>query len=288
MKTRYYPYILVLPAFILVMLFLAYPLIEVFRVSFTDTFLLRPTSGGFVGLKTYAKVLSSEEFPAVFLRTFLWMGVGTSVSIILGLAIGYFLSFEWSVNRILRAVIIIPWIIPPVVSSHTWGWILNSRFGVLNDILIRLGLIEKGIAFLGEPKIAIFALAQILIWKNVPIVAILLSAAFQGIPKSLTEAARIDGANGWQIFTKVLFPAISHTFTVVIIMVSIWCMQQFAIIWVTTQGGPVNTTHILPTYIYEVGFVNYRFGEGGVLSVINIIILVAISVVYLKVFKQDA
>ena len=288
MKRNYYPYILVLPAFILVMLFLAYPLAEVFRVSFTDTFLLRPTSGGFVGFKTYAKVLSSKDFLPMMGRTFIWMGIGTFLSMALGLGIGYFLSFEWTVNRLLRAVIIIPWIIPPVVSANTWTWILNSRFGVINDLLIRFGIIKEGIAFLGDPKIAIFALVQILIWKNTPIVAILLSAAFQGVPESLTEAARIDGASGWQIFTKILFPAISHTFTVVIIMVSIWCIQQFAIIWVATQGGPVNSTHILPTYIYEVGFVNYRFGEGGVLSVINIFILVAISIVYLKVFKQDA
>lgn len=286
MKKRHYPYVLVLPAFILVMLFLAYPLFEVFRVSFTDTFLLRPTSGGFVGLKTYYKVLSDEEFPAVFLRTLFWMGIGTSFSMIFGLAIGYFLSFDWTVNRILRAVIIIPWIIPPVVSANTWGWMMHGRFGVINDILMKLGLIDEGIAFLGEPKIALFALSQILVWKNVPIVAILLSAAFQGVPQSLIEAARIDGANGWQIFTKILFPAIRHTFLVVIVMVSIWCIQQFVIIWVTTQGGPVNASHILPTYIYETAFINYRFGEAGVLSVINILFLVAISGVYLKIFKQ--
>lgn len=268
------------------MLFLAYPLFEVFRVSFTDTFLLLPTSGNFVGLNTYYKVFSDKEFLYVFLRTLLWMGIGTSFSMILGLAIGYFLSFDWTVNHLLRAVIIIPWIIPPVVSANTWEWMMHGRFGVINDILIRLGLIEKGIAFLGEPKIALFALSQILVWKNVPIVAILLSAAFQGVPQSLTEAARIDGANGWQIFTKVIFPAVRHTFLVVIIMVSIWCMQQFVLIWVTTQGGPVNATHILPTYIYQVGFVNYRFGEAGVLSVINILLLVTITGVYLKIFKQ--
>ncbi len=288
MKKKYYPYMLVLPTFVVVMLFLAYPLFEVFRVSFTDTFLLRPTSGGFVGLKTYAKVLSDQDFQGVFFRTLLWMGIGTSFSMILGLAIGYFLSFDWTVNRLLRAVIIIPWIIPPVVSSNTWSWMMHGQFGVFNDILMRLGFINEGIAFLGEPKIALIALSQVLVWKNVPMVAILLSAAFQGIPKSLTEAATIDGANGWQIFSKILFPAIKHTFVILIIMVSIWCMQQFVIIWVTTQGGPVNATHILPTYIYEVSFNNFRFGEGGVLSVINIILLVTISAVYLKVFKQDA
>ena len=285
MKTRYYPYMLVLPTFLLVMLFLAYPLVEVFRVSFTDTFLLRPTSGGFVGLKTYAKVLSSEEFPAVFLRTLLWIGVGTVGSMILGLAIGYFLSFEWTVNRILRAVIIIPWIIPPVISSHTWGWILNSRFGVINDILIRFGLIEKGIAFLGEPKIAIFALSQILVWRNVPIVAILLSAAFQGIPQSLTEAARIDGAGRIDCFFHITIPQLKHAMLVALLFRSIDAFRSFDMLYVLTRGGPGGSTEILSLLAYKNLFQYLDFGKGSAITVVMAVVTTALSIMYIRVLS---
>ncbi len=288
MKSRaHVPYLLVLPTFFLVVLFTAYPLIEVIRLSFTDLFLLIPDSGRFVGLKTYLKVMKDPIFTLVLYNTVKWIVLGTLFSMILGLVIGYFLSFDWRVNRLLRAIIIIPWIVPAVVSAAAWQWMMHGTFGVINDVLMRLHIIHKGIPFLGDPRIALYALVLVLVWKNVPLVAILLSAAFQGVPGELLEAATIDGANSWQKFLRITFPCISDTFLILIIIVTIWCIQQFVIIWVTTQGGPVDASHILPTYIYQTFYENYRFGEAGVLSVVNILLLIAVSLIYLSLFRKE-
>ena len=207
-------------------------------------------------------------------------------SMILGMAIGYYINFNWRINRFLRAAIIIPWILPPVISAAIWQWMMNSKFGVINDLLVRVGFIESGISWLGEPKLALGALVNILVWKNVPLVSLMLSAAYQTVPDELMQAGKIDGANGWQRYWKITFPSIRQTFLIMIIVVSIWCFQQFVIIWVTTQGGPIGSTHILPTYIYEMFFKNYRYGRASALSVFNILLLLGISFVYLRLFRE--
>ncbi len=280
------PYFLVLPTFILVMLFIAYPIFDVFRLSFTNLFLLRPGMEKFVGLKTFIMVFRDPVFLLVLKNTFIWMTLGAVLSMSIGMAIGYYLSFDFKINRILRAVILIPWILPSVVSATTWQWMLNAQFGIINDILKKIGFIKESIPWLGDPKFAIYALTFVLVWKNVPLIALLLSAAIQGVSISLLEAATIDGASGWQKFWRIILPIINYTFLILTIVVLIWIIQEFVIIWVTTQGGPVDATHILPTYIYQMAFNNYRFGRAAALSVINILILISVSFVYLWLFKK--
>lgn len=281
------PLYLIGPVYLLIMLFIAYPVIEIVRISFTSWHFLIPNSDKFVGFATYIEVLEDSLFHKILSNTLLWMIMGTTFSLGLGTAIGYFLSFDFPINRILRAVIILPWILPPVVSATIWQWMLNGKYGVINDILMRLRLIDEGIPWLSQTSTAFLAVNMILVWKNVPLVALLLSAAFQGVPDEMLEAARIDGANGWQRFWRIIFPYIQGIFASVAVIVSIWCIQQFTIIWIATQGGPVNATHILPTYIYEMFVQNYQFGKLGVLSIFNLLILITVAAVYLRLFKKQ-
>ena len=282
------PYILILPTYIIGVVLVAYPIFDVIRLSFTDLLLLRPGTGKFVGLKTYIQTFTDPVFPLVIRNTILWMALATVLSIGVGLVVGYFLSFDWRINRLLRAVILIPWILPPVISASIWKWMVHSDFGVVNDMLIRLRILTSGVAWLGEPRVALYVLILVMVWKNVPMLSILLSAAFQGVPNELLEAATIDGASGWQKFRRISLPTVSYTLLILMVIVSIWNIQQFVIIWITTRGGPINYTHILPTYIYEMAFTNFRFGQAAALSVITIIILMGISVVYLMLFRRTA
>jgi multiple sugar transport system permease protein len=282
------PYILILPTYIIVVVLVAYPIFDVIRLSFTDLLLLRPGTGKFVGLKTFIQTFTDPVFPLVIRNTILWMALATVLSIGVGLVVGYFISFDWRINRLLRAVILIPWILPPVISASIWKWMVHSDFGVVNDMLIRLRILTSGVAWLGEPRVALYVLILVMVWKNVPMLSILLSAAFQGVPNELLEAATIDGASGWQKFRRISLPTVSYTLLILMVIVSIWNIQQFVIIWITTRGGPINYTHILPTYIYEMAFTNFRFGQAAALSVITIIILMGISVVYLMLFRRTA
>ncbi len=280
------PYLLIAPTFIIVAVLVAYPIFDVIRLSFTDLLLLRPGTGKFVGLKTFTRTFADPVFPLVIRNTFLWMALATLFSIGIGLGVGYYLSFDWRINRLLRAVILLPWILPPVISASIWQWMVHSDFGVINDVLIKLRILTEGFAWLGEPKIALYVLIGVMVWKNVPMLSILLSAAFQGVPAELLEAATIDGASDWQKFRRISLPTISYTLLILMVIVSIWNIQQFVIIWITTRGGPINSTHILPTYIYEMAFTNFRFGQAAALSVITILILMGISVIYLLLFRR--
>jgi len=285
-KKLRFPYLLILPTFVIVAVLVAYPIFDVIRLSFTDLLLLRPGSGKFVGFKTFNKTLMDPVFPLVIRNTAVWMALATLFSIVIGLAVGYYLSFDWRINRFLRAVILVPWILPPVISASIWQWMVHPDFGVINDILIKLRVLTEGYAWLGDPKVALYVLILVMVWKNVPMVSILLSAAFQGVPAELLEAATIDGASEWQKFRRISLPAISYTLLILMVIVSIWNIQQFVIIWITTMGGPINSTHILPTYIYEMAFTNFRFGRAAALSVITIMILMVISVIYLILFRK--
>ncbi|KPJ83373.1 MAG: hypothetical protein AMS17_17665 [Spirochaetes bacterium DG_61] len=280
------PYILILPTFIVVAVLVAYPIFDVIRLSFTDLLLLRPGTGKFVGLKTFTKTFTDSVFPLVIRNTIAWMALATIFSIGIGLGVGYYLSFDWKINKLLRAIILLPWILPPVISASIWQWMVHSDFGVINDLLIRLRILTEGFAWLGEPKIALYVLIGVMVWKNVPMLSILLSAAFQGVPTELLEAATIDGASEWQKFRRISLPTVSYTLLILMVIVSIWNIQQFVIIWITTRGGPINSTHILPTYIYEMAFTNFRFGQAAALSVITIVILMGISVIYLLLFRK--
>ena len=206
------PYILILPTYIIVVVLVAYPIFDVIRLSFTDLLLLRPGTGKFVGLKTYIQTFTDPVFPLVIRNTILWMALATVLSIGVGLVVGYFLSFDWRINRLLRAVILIPWILPPVISASIWKWMVHSDFGVVNDMLIRLRILTSGVAWLGEPRVALYVLILVMVWKNVPMLSILLSAAFQGVPNELLEAATIDGASGWQKFRRISLHSHGHCF----------------------------------------------------------------------------
>ncbi len=286
-KKTYIPFVLIGPVYLLIMLFIAYPVIEIIRISFTSWHFLIPNSDVFVGFETYKAVLNDPLLIKIIWRTILWMLMGTAFSLLLGLAIGYFLSFDYPINRVLRAVIILPWILPPVVTATIWQWMLNGKYGVINDILVRMHLIPEGVPWLAQLSTAFIAVNMVLVWKNVPLVSLLLSAAFQGVPEDMLEAAKIDGANGWQRFWRIVFPYIKGIFSSVAVIVSIWCIQQFTIIWIATQGGPANATHILPTYIYQMFSQNYQFGKLGVLSIFNLLILVITAIVYLRLFRKQ-
>jgi multiple sugar transport system permease protein len=276
---------LVLPAMALVLSFIVYPVGEVIRLSFTNTNLLTRRSD-FVWFESYGRVLSDPLMGQVLWNTALWVGVGTVAALVLGLGVGYFISHDFKINRLLRASILIPWILPTVVAVAAWRWMYHAEMGVLNDMLKKIGVIEKGIAWLGEPSLVIYALSVIAVWRHLPFAALVISAAIQGIPTGLLEAATIDGANGWQKFRYIILPQLAYPLTFIGIMNLIWNMNDLITVWGSTRGGPANASEILSTFIYSMGFNSFRFGLSSALSVINFSILLALSLAYLYILRS--
>lgn len=284
-KQDLFGYALVLPAMLFVLSFIIYPVAEVIRLSFTNTSLLTRRSD-FVGFQSYERVLSDPLIGQVMLNTVIWVLVGTALALLTGLMVGYFLSFNFQINRLLRASILIPWVLPAVVSIAAWRWMYHAEMGVINDMLKKIGLIEKGIPWLGDPDLVLYALISIAVWRHLPFAALVISAAVQSIPTSLLEAATIDGANGWHKFRLIVLPHLGYTLTVIGIMNLIWSMNDLITVWGSTRGGPANASEILSTYIYSVGFNSFRFGLSSALSVINFAVLLTASIVYLLVLRR--
>jgi multiple sugar transport system permease protein len=275
---------LVLPAMAMVLSFIVYPVGEVVRMSFTNTNLLTRRSD-FVGFQSYVRVLEDPLMLQVLKNTAIWVFLGTALALLLGLGVGYFLSFDFKINRLLRASILIPWILPVVVSVAAWRWMYHAEMGVINDLLKKAGLIEKGISWLGDPSLVMYALVTIATWRHLPFAALIISAAVQGIPSGILEAATIDGANGWQKFRYIVMPHLAYPLVVIGIMNLIWNMNDLTTVWGSTRGGPANSSEILSTFIYSMGFNSFRFGLSSALSVINFAILLGLSVTYLLVLR---
>jgi multiple sugar transport system permease protein len=281
----WFGYALVFPAMAMVLAFIIYPVAEVIRLSFTNTSLLTRRSD-FVGLESYQRILSDPLIGQVIQNTAIWVFANTAFTLLIGLAVGYFLSFNFVINRLLRASILIPWVLPGVVAVAAWQWMYHAELGVINDLLKKAGLIHEGVAWLGTPGLVIYALVVVAVWRHLPFAALVVSAAVQAIPSSLLEAATIDGANAWQRFRHVVLPALSYTLTIIGILTLIWSMNDLVTVWGSTRGGPANASEILSTYIYQVGFTSFRFGLSSALSVINFGLLLAASISYLIVLRQ--
>jgi multiple sugar transport system permease protein len=284
-KSDLFGYALVAPAMLLVIGLVIYPVGEVVRLSFTNTSLLAGRSD-FVGLQSYQRIMADPLFDTVVRNTAQWVFLGTALTMLLGLSIGYFLSFNYRINRLLRASILIPWLLPAVVSVAAWRWMYSAEEGVINDILKRVGLIERGIPWLGDPSLVIYALIVVAVWRLLPFGALVISAAVQGIPNSYLEAATIDGANGWQKFRHIVLPELMYPLTVIGILALIWNMNDLITVWGSTQGGPADASQILSTWIYSVGFNSFRFGLSSALSVINFSLLLLASIAYLLVLRR--
>jgi ABC-type sugar transport system permease subunit len=284
-RTDLFGYALVTPAMLLVLGFVMYPVVEVVRLSFTNTSLLVGRSE-FVGLQSYQRIVADPLFDTVVRNTAQWVFMGTALTLLLGLGIGYFLSFNYRINRLLRASILIPWLLPAVVSVAAWRWMYSAEEGVINDLLKRTGLIDRGIPWLGDPALVMYALIIVAVWRLLPFGALVISAAVQGIPNSYLEAATIDGANGWQKFRHIVLPELMYPLTVIGILALIWNMNDLITVWGSTQGGPADASQILSTWIYSVGFNSFRFGLSSALSVINFVILLSASVVYLLMLRR--
>lgn len=281
----WFGYALVFPAMAMVLAFIIYPVGEVVRLSFTNTSLLTRRSD-FVGLQSYERILADPLLIQVIQNTAIWVFANTGLTLLFGLMIGYFMSFNFVINRLLRASILIPWVLPAVVAVAAWQWMYHAELGVINDLLKRAGLIDRGVAWLGDPNRVIYSVVVIGVWRSLPFGALVISAAVQAIPASLLEAATIDGANPWQRFRHVVLPSLSYTLTIIGILTLIHSMNDLVTVWGSTQGGPANASEILSTYIYQVGFTSFRFGLSSALSVINFLILLSASITYLVVLRR--
>ncbi len=282
-----FAYMLVLPVVLYVLAFIIYPVFCVFQLSFTDKVLTDPSSGGFVGLESYKAVFTNPVTYIALKNTIVYVFGGVILTMVLGVLVGQILSMPGRLTNITAGLVLIPWALPPVIIASVWKWMLHPQLGLINDIFLKIHLLKEAVPFLSDPKKAPTALVIILAWRLFPFEGIMISAGIKGIPKERYEAAVVDGANAFQRFIFITIPGIKYMLMTTSLMNTIWILNSIALVLIMTGGGPLHYTELLSTFLYKTGFQYYKFGEAAVLSVLNFIIILILSVIYLYVFRDS-
>ncbi|MBX6329117.1 MAG: sugar ABC transporter permease [Pseudolabrys sp.] len=253
-----------LPAGVFLILFLAYPLGLGIWLSFTDARLGRP--GDFVGIENYQFLWDDSTFWLTVFNTLLYTSVASVIKFAIGLYLALLLNERLPFKAIIRAVVLIPFIVPTVLSAIAFWWLFDPQFSIISWSLRKLHLISANIDFLGDPWNARWSVIFANIWRGVPFVAITLLAGLQTVSPSLYEAAIIDGSTPWQRFRYITYPLLTPIIAVVMTFSVLFTFTDFQLIWVMTRGGPVNATHLMATFSYQRAIMSGYLGEGAAIS----------------------
>ncbi|HEX3339233.1 MAG: sugar ABC transporter permease [Pseudolabrys sp.] len=262
-----------LPAAAFLILFLAYPLVLGVWLSFTDARIGR--SGVFIGLENYEWLMGDSTFLLSVFNTLLYTSVASVIKFAVGLYLALLLNERLPFKAILRALVLIPFIVPTVLSAIAFWWLFDPQFSIISWSLKKMGLITANIDFLGNIWNARWSVIFANIWRGVPFVAITLLAGLQTVSPSLYEAATIDGATPWQRFRFITYPLLTPIIAVVMTFSVLFTFTDFQLIWVMTRGGPVNATHLMATLSYQRAILGGQLGEGAAISTAMIPFLLA-------------
>jgi multiple sugar transport system permease protein len=262
-----------LPAAAFLILFLAYPLFLGIWLSFTDARIGR--DGVFVGLENYQWLADDSVFWLSVFNTLLYTIVASAIKFAVGLYLALLLNRHMPFKAMIRAAVLIPFIVPTVLSAIAFWWIYDAQFSIISWSLTKLGLIHQNINFLGDANWARGSVIFANIWRGVPFVAITLLAGLQTVSPSLYEAATLDGATNWQRFRFITFPLLTPIIAVVMTFSVLFTFTDFQLIWALTRGGPVNATHLMATLSYQRGIISGRLGEGAAIATAMIPFLLA-------------
>jgi multiple sugar transport system permease protein len=281
------PYLFLLPALIVTLAVVLIPVAQTLWMSLHDFVLFRPRNVPFIGFGNFARALRDEVFWISLLNSAWWIGLVVSLQFLLGFAAALVLnqSFWW--RGLARALIIIPWALPSVIIGLTWSWIYDFNVGVLNDMLLRIGLIARPVAWLADPGTVFYCIVLALVWQGFPFFAVTILAGLQTIPDELYEAAEIDGATRWQRLRCVMLPSLAEIIATALLLRTIWVANSLDVILVMTGGGPGFETHTLPLYAFLKAYSGMEFGYGSALALILTLILLGVVLAYVRRAARD-
>jgi multiple sugar transport system permease protein len=278
--------ILMAPAVVVLLVFIAYPFVLGIWYSLTDARIGVP--GQFVWFHNFIANAQNGIFQQTLKNTFVYTAITTVFKLVLGMALALLMNQNFRCRNLVRAALLLPWIIPTALSTLAWLWIFDSTYGIISWLLKNAGLIQRNVPFLGDPILAMGSVIVVNIWRGTPFFAISLLAGLQTIPQDLYEAAAIDGASAWQRFHRVTMPLIMPVLTVVTLFSIIWTFADFQLVYVLTRGGPTNSTHLLATYAYNIGMTAGELGNGAAISLWMFPFMVALVVVTLWYQRREA
>jgi multiple sugar transport system permease protein len=273
-------YLLLVPTVSVLAVLIFLPLLTVFWDSLHDkTFLSR--SYRFIGLENYRALFASPSFWAIVTRSLVWTAFSVILQVTVGLIMALFLNQSFPGRPIFRGLFLLPWVIPVVVVTVIWKWLLNDLYGLASYLLEFVFPPWAHLAWFSDPKLALPTLIAINVWRGAPFAMVMLLAGLQTVPRELLEAARIDGANAFQQFLYVTLPHLRKILLILLLVFSLFNFNNFDLIFLTTQGGPLDRSMTLPVKTYEVAFKGLQVGASSALAVSMLVLLAVLSAIYL-------
>ncbi len=279
-------YALIAPAVVVVALFIFFPIFEAFRLSLYNR-VLTIKDFHFVGFETYLKLFRNGIFQTAFKNTGVWILCASLIGMLFGGIVGIILAQEERrLTRVAGLLILIPFVMPDVVVAAIWKWLYNTNIGVINALIDKVWLREHPIDWLGTAQLAFPSVILVMAWRIAPLGALLINSSYKSISLELLEASEIDGAGLLKRLRYIVLPLLKYPIIIGFLLTMMWVMQNLSIVRLITDGGPGRSSEILSTYIYKLNFLYYRESEASAGSVIYFIFLLAVSIIYLTVFRR--
>ena len=283
---------MLMPAFFFLVCFYLYPTVFNIANSLTDLSLFGLRRGGdWVGIANYIDLVTSADFRRVLWNTVFWLTtVGVTVRLLLGLGLAFLLTSrtikKYRLETLGRILLLVPWATPPIVAILIWRWMLDTRVGIINGLLVGLGVIDQPVPFLASAEWVWPALITIITWNTLPLVTLTFMASLQSLPSELVEAAEVDGATRLQVMRYIYIPHLKPAIVVMGLMSTFWTFNNFVYVWLTTGAGPGLFTNVMATEVYIKAFIDGRLGYSSAVGVLMAAIMAGFGLVYLRVIAQ--
>lgn len=287
MKKKMEPWLFLLPVLVILLLLFGYPLINSIIMAFQNYKLTAPNDIHFNGLENFAKLMGDPDALMIIKNSFIYVIVSVLGQFLLGMTLAVALKKQFRGRGLYQSIVFLPWAFSGFVVGLIFRWSFNGEYGVVNNLLDKLGLIDKNIAWLGTPGFSLAVVIIAMIWMGIPFFAIMILAALQSIPTDVYEAADVDGCGTVRQFFQITLPYIKPTLITTILLRTIWIFNSLDLVVIITDGGPANTSQTLPAYMYSKAFGSYDFGFAAALGVLLMIILGVYAMVFLKATKYD-
>ncbi len=285
-KKRVEPWYYVGPIFLLLVIMFGYPLIKSIVMAFQN-YKLGNANVYFNDFANFQKMFGDKDFPLLLKNSIVYVIVSVFGQFIGGLILALCLRDKFKGRGIYQSIVFLPWAFSAFVVGLVFRWSFNGEYGVVNDVLMKLGIIKKGIAWLGTPGLSLVVVILAMIWIGIPFFGIMILAALQSIPDEIYEAADMDGCGMFRKFFSLTLPYIKPTVIMTILLRTIWIFNSFDLVVIVTQGGPANYSQTLPSYMYTKAFSGYDFGLAGAFGVLLMVILGVYAVLFLKLSNYD-
>jgi multiple sugar transport system permease protein len=286
--TEAFAYVLMAPAILTIAVVVLYPTLTAIDISFRRVDIYTPGSArGPFTLTNYARLFGSTAFWQSVQVTLSYMVISVAFALLIGFGTAILLHQRFRGRTLARMMAVLPWAIPPVVAANIWWWILDPSFGLLNWVLLKVGLIKEPVNWIISPGPALAAVSMVTVWKGYPFFVVMTLAGLQAIPQDLYDSAAVDGAGRLAAFLHITLPALRQILALATLLTVMWVFREFAIIWVLTGGGPMRATETLAIMTYTEAFAHFRMGVGAAVGVVTLVISTIASIIFIRQSRKE-